>query len=124
MLTAFACDAGHPTLITDTSKMASAVWIDLCEGTDEELRLVTEATGLRVPTRDEVSEIEASSRLALRDGVLYLSMPLLTMTDGPRVVAAGYVLSPQQLLTVRFAPNRVFDAYIAKLPTMHVSTGS
>jgi magnesium transporter len=116
MLTAFACEAGRPVLLTSPDHLASAVWIDLRDPTQEESRLVTEATGLHVPTQHEVSEIEASSRLALRENVLYLSMPLISMTDGPRAVSAGFVLSPQRLLTVRFATSLVFDAFTKRMP--------
>lgn len=116
MLTAFACEAGHPVRLPDTEGLRSAVWIDLRDPTAEEIRLVTEATDLRVPTQAEVSEIETSSRLVLRDGVLYLSMPLVAMTDGPRAVSAGFVLSPERLVTVRFAASVVFDAYASRLP--------
>jgi magnesium transporter len=116
MLTAFTCEAGHMTQHTGTDNLGAAIWIDLRDPTEEETRLVTEATGLRVPTQAEVSEIEASSRLALREGVLYLSMPLIAMGDGPRVVSAGFVLSPERLVTVRFAVNAVFDLYMSRLP--------
>jgi magnesium transporter len=115
MLTAFACQSGRMVRLPDAEGLRSAIWIDLRDPTEEESRLVTEATGLRVPTQAEVSEIEASSRLAVRDGVLYLSMPLITMADGPRVVSAGFVLAPEQLLTVRFAVSVVFDAFSSHL---------
>jgi magnesium transporter len=124
MLTAFVCEAGRVVSLPSTEGLASAVWIDLYDPDETEVRLVTEATGLHVPTRAEVSEIEASSRLVLRDGVLYLSMPLVTMTDGPRVVSAGFVLSPERLVTVRFATSVVFDTYIAHLPGTDVPHGS
>jgi magnesium transporter len=123
MLTAFACAAGHPVRLTSSDPLASAAWIDLREPTEDEVRQVTETTGLHVPTRDEVSEIEASSRLAMRDGVLYLSMPLLTMADGPRVVSAGFVLSPERLLTVRFAPSLVFDSFTTRIENIGVPMG-
>ena len=86
-----------------------------CDPTETEIAAVTEATGLRVPSKAEVSEIEASSRLVLRGNVLYLSMPLLTLEGGPRVVSAGFVLSSERLLTVRFAPSLVFDAYTTRI---------
>jgi magnesium transporter len=44
------------------------------------------------------------------------------MADGPRGVAAGFVLSPDRLLTIRFAPSRVFDAFAERVP--HVETES
>ena len=111
MLNAFAPGG---TRLTSTEAPGSAVWIDLLDPTEAEIQRVREATGLHVPTREEVSEIEASSRLMQRGDVLYLSMPLVTMADGPRVVSAGFVLSSKLLLTVRFAPSVVFDAFIAR----------
>jgi magnesium transporter len=117
MLTAFTCEGGRVLRLTGTERLNTAVWIDLRDPTEEEVRLVAEATGRHVPTQAEVSEIEASSRLVLRERALYLSMPLITMTDGPRVVSAGFVLSPERLVTVRFADSVVFDAYTSRLTT-------
>lgn len=112
MLTAFATKGN---VASATEDLRHAIWIDLRDPTDAEIRAVTEATGLHVPTQAEVSEIEASSRLVLREAVLYLSMPMITVADGPRVVSAGFVLSPERLLTVRFASSVVFDAYTSRL---------
>ncbi len=124
MLTAFSCNSGRVAQLSGTENLSAAVWIDLVDPTDAEIRGVTQATGLRVPTQAEVSEIEASSRLVLRDGVLYLSMPLIAMGDGPRVVSAGFVLSPERLVTVRFAANVVFDAFSSHLPDTTEPQGS
>jgi magnesium transporter len=109
MLTAF-------TTTSPSTDLRSAIWIDLRDPTETDIRAVTEATGLRVPTQDEISEIEASSRLVLRENVLYLSMPTITLEDGPRVVSAGFVLSPERLITVRFAASQVIDLYASRLP--------
>jgi magnesium transporter len=113
MLTAFISRAG---VASTTDDLRAAVWVDLRDPTEAEIRAVTEATGLHVATKAEVSEIEASSRLVFREGVLYLSMPLLTLEGGPHVVSAGFVLSRERLLTVRFASSPVFDTYMSRLP--------
>lgn len=112
MLTAFATTAGAPVI---TGDLSSSVWIDLLDPTKTEIAAVSQATGLRVPTKAEVSEIEASSRLVLRGNVLYLSMPLLTLEGGPHVVSAGFVLSSERLVSVRFAPSQVFDDYTKRI---------
>jgi magnesium transporter len=119
MLNAFIC-AGGPVrpLAADEppAELGRAVWIDLLNPTLAEAATVRQATGLTVPTEPEVSEIETSSRLATRDGVLYLSMPLVSIDDeGARGVSAGFVLSTDRLITVRFAPSRIFEAYAATL---------
>ena len=126
MLTAFICSNGHLHRVQDPPSadvLRDAVWIDLMQPDDAETILVRQATGITVPSEADVSEIETSSRLATRDGVLYLSMPLVSLgRGGPRGVSAGFVLSPQRLLTVRFAPSQVFTSFAESLP--ETATGS
>ena len=87
------------------------------DATPDEIDRVQKATGLDVPTQAEVSEIETSSRLASRNGALYLSMPLVNLSDdGPHGASAGFILSQERLVTIRFAANRVFESYADQLP--------
>jgi len=121
MIIAFVCGGEHLHRLPATAsveQLRDAGWIDLVAAGLDEIDRVQRATGLHVPTEAELSEIETSSRLATRDGVLYLSMALISMhhDDGPRGVAAGFVLSPDRLITVRFAPSLVFDGYAEHLP--------
>ena len=70
------------------------------------------ATGLRIPTEANLSEIESSSRLAAANGVLTLSMPLVShVDDEPRPLPGGFVLAPDRLITIRFAQSRLFDSF-------------
>ena len=74
---------------------------------------MSRATGLAIPTEADINEIESSSRLATREGALYLSMPLVSRPETePRSVSIGFVLTPDRLITVRFAPSRVFDHFM------------
>jgi magnesium transporter len=119
MIKAFARDDRGLQRLTSISGEAlqRSVWIDLQEATPDEINQVSGATGLDVPSEAAISEIESSSRLASRNGALYLSMPLIRLADdGPRGVSAGFILVPQRLITVRFAPSLVFDNYAGKLP--------
>ncbi len=122
MLNAFACSKGRLHRLSDPESaeaLRDAVWIDLLQPSDIETTLIQQATGLTVPSEADVSEIENSSRLATRDGVLYLSMPLVSLDlSGPRGVSAGFVLSQQRLVTVRFAPSRIFEDFAAKFPDL------
>jgi magnesium transporter len=115
MLNAFVCQNGHKQRLQGSATaetLRAAVWIDLVQATPEEVRMVQEATGLRVPTEADVSEIETSSRLAMRGGVLYLSMPLISMTkSGAAGTAAGFIVAPDRLITQRFATSSVFDNF-------------
>ena len=92
--------------------LSDAVWIDLNEPTDEELARVATATGLRIPTQVQISEIESSSRLAFEGHAYYLSAPLVAARDDGKLVLmpVGFVLSARVLLTVHFGPLGSFDA--------------
>ena len=115
MLTAFACYDG--TLHRVAEPLREAMWIDLLEPTADETVRVTQTTGLALPTEADVNEIESSSRLSTRDGVLYLSMPLVSRPETePRTVSVGFVLAPNRLITVRFASSRLIDRFAAELP--------
>ncbi len=95
------------------SGLSTAPWIDLCEPTDAERAAAERGTGLPVPAQAGLSEIETSSRLSVSGDVLTLSTPMTYRgPDGQSLSAPlGFVLSPRQLLTVRFAPMPVFDTY-------------
>jgi magnesium transporter len=99
-----------------TGPQAAPVWVDLHEPTAEELTEVEALFGVSVPTRDDLSEIERSSRLRARDGVLSMSVPMTTLTSGgePQTAPVGFILSRERLLTVRFAALHAFDAVVAK----------
>lgn len=56
---------------------ASAVWIDVFDPTDDERRQLHAKYGIDVPSRADLSEIESSSRLVSREGMLRLSLPLV-----------------------------------------------
>jgi magnesium transporter len=91
---------------------AAAIWVDLFRPSDDEVARVSAITGLRVPTEEQVSEIESTSRLAFEKGAYYLSAPLVgTTADGDHpLTPVGFVLSPRVLLTVRFAELPSFEA--------------
>jgi magnesium transporter len=93
--------------------LQSAIWIDLIDPTETERAEVERITGLRVPAASEIAEIESSSRLAERDGVLTLSTPMISRgADGHLDVApTGFVVARDRLLTVRYRPSLVFDQF-------------
>jgi Mg2+ and Co2+ transporter CorA len=65
-----------------------------------------------VPTAEELSEIETTSRLQVDHGALYMTVPLILATgDEPWItVPTGFVLSKAVLLTVRFFQSAIFDS--------------
>ncbi|HXJ21052.1 MAG TPA: magnesium transporter CorA family protein [Polyangia bacterium] len=92
--------------------LGGAVWIDLIAPTEEEVERVRAATGLRVPTEPEISEIESSSRLAFEAGAYFVSTPLVAAdAEGDHLlVPVGFVYAARVLITVRFGALHALDA--------------
>jgi magnesium transporter len=92
------------------------VWFDLLEPNEDEDHLVEEMLGVAVPTRDEMREIEASSRLYEEEGALYMTalVPFLSETDNQRVTPITFVLVGDRLVTVRYDRPRSFDIFRAR----------
>lgn len=92
------------------------IWIDLVRPTEAERQAVERATGLRVPSQAELSEVESSSRLSVEGDTVYLSTPMsYRSADGmPMAAPLGFVLSPRHLLTVRFVDSPVFDLFAGR----------
>jgi magnesium transporter len=84
--------------------LTDACWIDLVDPTPTEAAAFEKSFGLQVPTKEELSEIETTSRLKFDHGALYMTVPLILATgDEPWIAApTGFVLSKTILLTVRF----------------------
>ena len=103
-----------------------AVWLDLLEPTTAEERLVEARLGIEVPTREEMSEIESSSRLYEEGGALYLTATVVTRLDTnlPQNAQVTFILKDTRLVTNRYVdplPFRRFAAYVERHPQSSAS---
>nr|WP_321984126.1 magnesium transporter CorA family protein [uncultured Lichenicoccus sp.] len=99
-----------PRAVQDERETEPTGWLDLIEPTDAELQLASRLTGLRIPTRADLEEIENSSRMSMEQEVFYLSMPLVRrVDDNTFVTPIGFVLSPERLITIRYTDFSVFE---------------
>ena len=89
---------------------APTFWIDLLDPTPEEAARVATECDIQIPSRESLQEIEASSRLRIEGNVLYVSMPLAVQDTGTALapVPLGFILSQQQLITIRFSDVHAF----------------
>jgi magnesium transporter len=92
-----------------TKSAAKPIWVDLLDPTPEEIAQVRAETGVEVPSRDSLEEIESSSRLRSEGRVLYLSMPLAIHATGFNALPLGFILSPDVLVTVRYSALHAFE---------------
>ena len=58
-----------------------AVWLDLVGPTYREDKLVERTLGIAVPTREEMQEIEVTSRLYVENGARYMTATLMCHSD-------------------------------------------
>jgi magnesium transporter len=106
MLSAFPIAPNIRETLTDAS------WIDLIDPTPTETAALEKAFALRVPTKEELGEIETTSRLRVEHGALYMTAPLIIATgDEPWIAApTGFILSKEVLVIVRFVQSTIFDS--------------
>jgi magnesium transporter len=93
------------------------VWVDLLNPTREEIAKACTDYELDIPPREELEEIEFSSRLQYEDGVFTISVPVTPHNkDGEDETSPlGFVLTRDLLVTVRFAPLHTFDAIVKRV---------
>ena len=117
MLTLYHSRAGRgerPPDLASARLPANVAWLDLLNPVPDETAFVARATGLHVPTIDELSEIESSSRLRHQNGAIYLSAPLVyrAESDQPLTTPVGFLLTRERLITVRFEELTSFNTFI------------
>src|SRR5215475_11294848 len=96
----------------------AAVWIDLFNPTKDEDLSVEHALSITVPTREEMSEIEASSRLYQGGGAHYMTAVVLHQPDlpfeAPVATPITFILAGARLVTVRYAQPRAFSIFLTR----------
>jgi len=99
------------------SPSEAAVWIDLVSPTVQEDKLVEALLGIAVPTREEMQEIEVSSRLYIENGGRYMTATLMCQSDTatPKTTPVTFILSSHRLVTVRYDDPRPFAIVEHKL---------
>ena len=95
----------------------SAVWFDLVNPNLQEDKIVERQVGIGVPTREEMQEIEISSRLCLENGARYMTATLMYQSDTatPKTTAVTFILAGHRFVTVRYEEPRPFTLIGTKL---------
>jgi magnesium transporter len=94
-----------------------ALWIELISPTSAEEHAVEAMLGLALPTREEMAEIEVSSRLYVEDGGLFMTASVVVGADGdtPALQPVTFVLAGERLVTIRYVEPKSFAAHIAQM---------
>ncbi|MFC6689731.1 magnesium/cobalt transporter CorA [Jhaorihella thermophila] len=117
MITEYVADGGR--LVVQPGLGASGariVWIDLLDPDRDEEARVEQQLGINVPTREDMEEIEISSRLFSEDGALFMTAILPSQADGddPELLPVTFVLSKDTLVTIRYHRPRAFETFPAR----------
>ena len=104
--------------VTDLGNLPeNSVWIDLVKPTTAEDKAVERLAGIAVPTREDMQEIEISSRLYMENGARYMTATLMCQSDteAPKTTAVTFILAGHRLVTVRYDAPKPFALVENKL---------
>jgi magnesium transporter len=114
MITSFVAEGGRLRAVADTlENLDRVVWIDLVSPTPEEEVALESRLGIDIPTREEMEEIEVSSRLYSEEGAAFMTatLPARTDTDDLLMAPVTFVLIGSKLITVRYHEPRAFKTF-------------
>jgi magnesium transporter len=118
MLRAFVRHNGRPIAIDASQATAAlppdAVWIDLDHPTAEEERLVESELDIDIPTREEMQEIEDTSRLYHEKNALFMTVSVISRfeSDKPEISPVTFILVGDRLVTLRYAEPKSFLTFL------------
>lgn len=90
------------------------VWLDLMDPSPAEEKAVEGLLGLEMPTREEMQEIEISSRLYREGDVSYMTASVLFHAESPlpETTPITFIRSHHALVTLRFADPQAFRSFV------------
>jgi magnesium transporter len=104
-------------VLTEHQSGGKTVWVDIFNPTREEIARACTIYQLDIPPRDQLEEIEFSSRLQYEDDTFIISVPVTPYSKTQEQVTTplGFVLTKDLLVTVRFAQLHTFEAITARV---------
>ncbi|MDB5522722.1 MAG: putative magnesium/cobalt transport protein [Rhizobium sp.] len=120
MITAYRSNGEAMMLLVDQQLEALSpdiIWLDLNCPTREEDHYAERLTGIEVPTRQDLRDIEPSSRLYSDGKAHYLTTSLLAHADSraPILTDVAFVLTDAVLVTVRYEDPRAFMLFATSM---------
>jgi len=105
----------------NTRLPANAVWIDLYGPTPAEEAFLERSLGISLPTKEEMQEIEPSSRLYQENGAMFMTANVVWKADTtePESTAVTFILTHERLVTIRYGDPRAFRFFVAHAERNH-----
>ncbi len=94
-----------------------AVWIDMLSPSREEELQLEKQLSLNIPTREEMREIEISSRLYKNKEAMFMTASMIAHSESPDPVqdVITFVLTKTQLITIRYIEPQSFKLCVSLL---------
>jgi magnesium transporter len=91
----------------------NTVWFDLFSPTRDEELAVEKHLQIDLPTREEMEEIEISSRLYESDGAVFMTVQIPASTEAgiPTMGPVTFVLTAEKLVTIRYHDPRSISIF-------------
>jgi len=92
------------------------VWLDMLRPEEAEREAIGARLGIELPTREDMSEIETSSRLYVEDGAVFMTAPVLSRGDAghQELGLLTFVATDGVLVTVRHTEPLWFSIFAAR----------
>lgn len=119
MIVGYVSDDGQLRPIeTPLESPERVIWFDLNAPTAREERAVSAVLGIDLPTREEMEEIEESSRFYTQGDAAYLTATLpvgMDRAEGAVSAAVTFVLAGDRLITIRYEDPQSFRGFSARM---------
>ncbi|MGH8166857.1 MAG: CorA family divalent cation transporter, partial [Woeseiaceae bacterium] len=114
MIRGFTARDGRLRAVEDVMQnFDGVVWIDLSNPTSEEEAMIESRLMVGIPTREDMEEIEISSRIYYEEGNAFMTatVPAKTETDDLLMSPVTFVLTQERLITIRYHEPRAFQTF-------------
>jgi magnesium transporter len=100
-----------------------ALWLDLISPTHEEEALIEKTLNLNIPTREEMREIEISSRLYKEEDILFMTATMVAQSESiaPHQDAVTFILTDKQLISIRYIEPQAFKLFASIVPKLRIN---
>ena len=96
---------------------AEGLWVDLISPTLQEIAEIQARLDIEIPSREEMQEIEATSRLYRENDIYFMTAAIVSNPDmdDMNVSAVTFILADRFLVTVRYFDPKPFASFAARL---------
>ncbi|MCC5838614.1 MAG: magnesium transporter CorA family protein [Opitutales bacterium] len=102
--------------LLESEDPGNTVWFDLHSPSREEVIAVEKHLKIKLPTLEDMEEIEVSSRLYEEDGAVFMTVQLQASTEegNTRMGPVAFILTTEKLVTIRYHDPRSIAIFVER----------